>query len=52
MNVLVNLAVTFILETLQVIIKNPEKAAELKTQLVGAANDIYAAYGMTPPTQA
>jgi hypothetical protein len=45
-NILINMGIAAILAT----IKNPQHAAELQTQLVGVANDIYAAYGLTPPT--
>jgi hypothetical protein len=43
---LINFALSIILST----IKNPAHAAEVQAQLIGIANDIYAAYGLTPPT--
>lgn len=49
MDEIVTLAITFVLEALQLVIKNPTLAAKVKTDLVGVANDIYATYGMTPP---
>jgi hypothetical protein len=49
MSFLEQFAITVILGLLQAVIKNPTTAAAVKTQLVGIANDIYAAYGLTPP---
>jgi len=49
MNVIEQLAITFMLELLQLVVKNPDKAAQFKTQLLGVAGDIYSAYGITPP---
>lgn len=50
MSILEQFAITVILGLLNLVIKNPTAAATLKNQLVGIANDIYAAYGMMPPT--
>ena len=52
MNVIEQLAITFTLELLQEVVKNPAKAAEFKTQLLSIASDIQAAYGVTPPATA
>jgi hypothetical protein len=38
------------LAVLLVAVKNPAHAAALKTDLINAANSIYAAYGLVPPT--
>lgn len=32
------------------VVKNPAKAAALQHILLGAADDIYSSYGVTPPT--
>jgi hypothetical protein len=52
MNIIEQLAVTFVLELLQLVIKDPTKAAALQTQLIGIATDIANVYGytLTPPT--
>ena len=50
MNFLENFAITVILGLLQAVVKNAAHAATLKNQvwvqLVGVADDIYAAYGL------
>jgi len=51
MTVLEQFAITIVLGLLQLVIKNPNSAAELKTQLLGVADDIYSAYGLTPPDE-
>jgi hypothetical protein len=52
MNIIEQLAITFILEVLQEIVKNPAKKAELQTQLLNIAGNIAATYGytLTPPS--
>jgi hypothetical protein len=52
MSILEQFAITVILGLLQLVIKNPTSAADVKDQLIGVANDIYAAYGLWPPTPA
>lgn len=49
MNYLEQFAITILLGLIQTVIKNPATASAVKLQLVGVANDIYIAYGMTPP---
>jgi len=52
------LAITFMLELLQIVIKNPTTKAAMQTQLINICNDIAAVYGgtctfsapVTPPT--
>jgi hypothetical protein len=39
------------LSAIRAAIKNPAHAAKLKSQLVGIANDIYLAFGLTPPDE-
>jgi hypothetical protein len=43
-------AITMVLGILNMVIKDPAKKAELQNQLVGIANDIYATYGLVPPS--
>lgn len=50
MNFLEQLAINVILGVLQQVIKNPAKKAELKSVLLGLADDIDISYGLTPPT--
>jgi len=49
MNELENLIITMGLTAIRAVLKNPSHAAAVQAQLVGIANDIYAAYGLTPP---
>ena len=49
MSILEQFAITIILGVLQLVVKNPAAKKALEAQLVGIANDIYAAYGMVPP---
>jgi hypothetical protein len=49
MSILEQFAITIVLGVLQLVVKNPAAKAELQTQLLGIANDIYAAYGQAPP---
>jgi hypothetical protein len=50
MDALIDMAIEFILSGLQIVVKNPAKKAALQTRLIEVANDIYIAYGITPPT--
>jgi len=51
MNNIEQLAITFILNVLAEVIKDPAKKAQLQTQLIGIAGDIATLYGytLTPP---
>jgi hypothetical protein len=51
MSFIEQLAIEFMLALLAAVIKNPEKAAQLQTQLLGIAGDIAGLYGytLTPP---
>jgi hypothetical protein len=44
-------AITMVLGILNSVVKNPAHKAALQNQLVGIANDIYASYGLVPPSQ-
>jgi hypothetical protein len=50
MNALEQFAVMVILQVLNMVIKDAAHKAALQGTLLGLANDIYAAYGMIPPT--
>lgn len=50
MNVLEQFAIQIVLGLVQLTIKNPGTAVKVKTQLLTLADDIYIAYGLTPPT--
>ena len=52
MSILEQFAITIILGVLQLVVKNPASKTQLEAQLLGVANGIYAAYGMTPPAAA
>ncbi len=49
MNPLETMGISMVLAALQSVVKNPQHKAALQNQLIGVANDIYTAYGMTPP---
>jgi len=49
MNQLEAFAITMVLGILQSTVKNPAHKAALQSQLIGVADDIYAAYGMNVP---
>lgn len=51
MNVLEQMAISILLSLVQATVKNPAKAATVKSQLLGVADDIYEAYGITPPVR-
>jgi hypothetical protein len=51
MNEIEQLAITFALEGLQLVIKNATLKAEVQSQMLGIANLIYETYGLVPPTQ-
>lgn len=44
------MAISVILGALQQFIKNPAKAAAMRTLLLGIADEIDVTYGLTPPT--
>jgi hypothetical protein len=50
MNTLEQFGITILLSVLQTVVKNPAHAAQLRTQLLGVADDIYTAYQIVPPT--
>ena len=52
MNPLESFAITMVLGILQSVVKNPAHKAVLENQLVGVADQIYAAYGLVPPAPA
>lgn len=48
MNPLEMFAITMVLGLVQQTVKNPVHAAQMRNQLVGVADQIYMAYGLTP----
>jgi hypothetical protein len=52
LSALEQIAMTMVLGILQIVIKDPTKAASLKQQLIGLANDIYTAYDAPIPPSA
>lgn len=49
MTVLEQFAITILMGLLQLVIKNKDTAAKVKGHLLLVADDIYLAYGLTPP---
>ena len=49
MDEIIQLAITFALEALQLVIKNPALKTKVQSDLLAVANDIYATYGLVPP---
>lgn len=45
-------AITMVLGLVQSTVKNPTHAAQMRAQLLGVADNIYMAYGLTPPMPA
>ena len=50
MNPFEDMLISMGINAVRVAIKNPAHAAKLQSQLILVANDIYAAYSLTPPT--
>jgi hypothetical protein len=51
LSALETMGLTMMIGVLQLVIKDPTKAASLKQQFIGVANDIYLTYGIAlPPT--
>jgi hypothetical protein len=44
------MAVSILLGVLHQVVKNPAKAAAVKAAMLGLADEIYASFGVTPPT--
>jgi hypothetical protein len=51
MSFLEQFAINIILGIVQSTVKNPTHKAAVQAQLLGVADDIYLAYGFTPPTR-
>jgi hypothetical protein len=50
MNPFEDMLITMGITAVRAAIKNPAHAAKLQTQLLEVANDIYAEYGLVPPS--
>lgn len=50
MSWLEEMAINVVMGLLHQFIKNPAKAASLRTLLLGLASDIFTSYGIIPPT--
>jgi hypothetical protein len=46
-----DMVIELVIGIVRAVVKNPAKAKALQTVLTTLANDIYTAYGLTPPTQ-